>query len=83
MKVRDIADTIRNMVPLELALGWDNVGLLVGDAKKEVKNIMLTIDITKDVIAEAKKLKANMILSYHPVIWDGSCNMGWFEICYR
>ncbi len=71
MKVRDIADTIRNMVPLGLALGWDNVGLLVGDAKKEVKNILLTIDITKDVIAEAKKLKANMILSYHPVIWDG------------
>ena len=71
MKVRDIANTIKSMVPLELALDWDNVGLLVGDAKKEVKKILLTIDITKDVIAEARKLKANMILSYHPAIWDG------------
>jgi len=71
MKVKDIASAIKNMIPLELALDWDNVGLLVGDAKKEVKKVLMTIDITKDVIAEAKKLKADMILSYHPVIWDG------------
>ncbi|HPS55945.1 MAG TPA: Nif3-like dinuclear metal center hexameric protein [Sedimentisphaerales bacterium] len=71
MKVRDIANTIRNIVPLELALDWDNVGLLVGNGQKEVKNILLTIDISKDVIAEAKKLRTDMILSYHPVIWDG------------
>jgi dinuclear metal center YbgI/SA1388 family protein len=32
---------------------------------------MLTIDITADVLAEAKRLKTDLILSYHPVIWDG------------
>ena len=26
---------------------------------------------SKEVLAEAKKLKADLIISYHPVIWDG------------
>jgi dinuclear metal center YbgI/SA1388 family protein len=46
------------------------VGLLIGDPEKNVKNILLTIDITKAVLAEAKRLKTELIISYHPVIWD-------------
>jgi dinuclear metal center YbgI/SA1388 family protein len=47
------------------------VGLLVGDGKRNVRNILLTIDVTRDVAAEAKRLKTDLIISYHPVIWDG------------
>jgi dinuclear metal center YbgI/SA1388 family protein len=36
-----------------------------------MKNVLLTVDVTKAVIAEAKALKTDLILSYHPVIWDG------------
>jgi dinuclear metal center YbgI/SA1388 family protein len=71
MKVKDIAAIIEEIAPLKLAQGWDNVGLLVGDAQQTVKNILLTIDVTSDVIAEAKRLKTDLIISYHPVIWDG------------
>ncbi len=70
MKIKDIAEQIEKIVPLNLAQDWDNVGLLIGDAQKNVKNILLTIDITNDVLAEAKKLKTDLIVSYHPVIWD-------------
>jgi dinuclear metal center YbgI/SA1388 family protein len=71
MKIKQIAKEIEKIAPSQLALDWDNVGLLVGDSDRNVKNILLTIDVTSDVVAEAKKLKADMILSYHPVIWDG------------
>jgi len=71
MKITEIAEKIDKIVPLKLAQEWDNVGLLIGSAKKDVKRIMLTIDITADVLAEAKRLRTDMILSYHPVIWDG------------
>ena len=71
MKIKDIAERIDKIVPLNLAQDWDNVGLLIGDAQKNVKNILLTIDVTGDVVAEAKKLKTDLIVSYHPVIWDG------------
>ncbi|MBA7611148.1 GTP cyclohydrolase 1 type 2 [subsurface metagenome] len=71
MKVKDITEKIEEIVPLELAQDWDNVGLLIGDPQKNVKNILLTIDVTGDVAAEAKRLKTDLIVSYHPVIWDG------------
>jgi len=71
MKITDIAQTIEKIVPLKLAQDWDNVGLLVGDGGQEARNILLTIDITHEVAAEAKKLKTDMIVSYHPVIWEG------------
>jgi len=71
MKIKEIAAKINEIIPLKLALDWDNVGLLIGDPQKNVKNILLTIDTTKDVVAEAKKQKAELIISYHPVIWDG------------
>ncbi len=71
MKVKDITEQIEKIVPLNLAQDWDNVGLLIGDAQKNVKNILLTIDVTGDVVAEAKKLKTELIVSYHPLIWDG------------
>jgi len=71
MNVNEIAAVIEQIVPLELAQDWDNVGLLIGESQKSVKNILLTIDVTNDVVAEAKRLKIDLIVSYHPVIWDG------------
>ncbi|GAI05015.1 unnamed protein product, partial [marine sediment metagenome] len=71
MKIKDIAERIEKIVPLKLAQDWDNVGLLIGDVQKKVKNILLTIDVTGEVVAEAQKLKTDLIVSYHPVIWDG------------
>ncbi len=71
MKVKDIAKHIDTMVPTELAQDWDNTGLLVGDSNQDVKKIMLTIDTTKAVISEARQQRVDMIVSYHPLIWDG------------
>lgn len=71
MKVKDIAPVIEEIAPLGLAQDWDNVGLLVGDPEQPIRNVLLAIDVTKAVVAEAKRLKANLIVSYHPVIWDG------------
>jgi len=71
MKITQIAGQIEKLVSLELAQDWDNVGLLIGDSHRNVKNILLTIDITREVASEAKKLKTDLIISYHPVIWDG------------
>ena len=71
MKITQIAEHIEEIVPLNLAQDWDNVGMLIGDGRKNVKKILLTIDVTNEVAAEAKRLKTDLIISYHPVIWDG------------
>jgi dinuclear metal center YbgI/SA1388 family protein len=71
MKIKNIAEKIEKIVPLKLAQDWDNVGLLIGNPQRNVKTILLTIDITGEVLAEAKRLRTDLIISYHPVIWDG------------
>ncbi len=71
MKVYEIAETVDSMVPLKLAQDWDNVGLLLGDRDKEISRVLLAIDVTRSVLAEAVKAGTDMIISYHPVIWDG------------
>lgn len=71
MKLKNITEKIQQIAPPNLAQKWDNTGLLIGDSNKNVKSIMLTIDVTKQVLAEAKKNKTDLIVSYHPVIWDG------------
>jgi len=71
MKIKDIISQIEKLAPPKLAQSWDNTGLLVGDVNSTVKKILLTIDITQDVIKEAKQAGCNFIISYHPVIWDG------------
>ncbi|HOK96805.1 MAG TPA: Nif3-like dinuclear metal center hexameric protein [Anaerohalosphaeraceae bacterium] len=71
MKIKEIAQAIEEIAPLGLAQEWDNVGLLIGDPAKSIKTILLTIDTTKAVVQEAKTLKADLILAYHPIIWDG------------
>ncbi|MHC4906313.1 MAG: Nif3-like dinuclear metal center hexameric protein [Planctomycetota bacterium] len=71
MKIKDIAQAVEELAPLGLAQDWDNVGLLVGNPNKPIKNILITIDTTQAVVEEAKANKIDLILAYHPIIWDG------------
>ena len=70
MKVADILTLIDDWAPFETADDWDNVGLLTGDPSAEVTGIMVSLDATLDVIADAVSKKANLIITHHPVIFD-------------
>lgn len=69
MKVREISRVLDEIAPPGLAADWDNVGLLVGASQNEVRKILLCIDLTASVLAEAKRIRAQMIMAYHPVIF--------------
>ncbi len=71
MVIKDIIAEIEKICPPALAQSWDNVGLLVGSDTGKASNVLLTIDVTKAVVDEAKKLGCKFIISYHPLIWDG------------
>jgi len=57
------------VAPPRLAQEWDNVGLLVGDRRAACKRVLLCIDTTPAVLAEAARLRCPLIISYHPVIF--------------
>lgn len=70
MKIKTIIEYFEKTAPLCLAESWDNTGLLCGDWEKDVKKILLALDVTTDVVREAKKKGAGLIIAHHPVIFD-------------
>lgn len=68
--VKDIVSLMEQIAPKYLMEQWDNSGFLVGDESQKVSGIIIALDITKDVIEQAKNAEANMIVSHHPVIFD-------------
>lgn len=51
---------------------WDNVGLLIQPSQDiEIQKILLTNDLTEKVMSEAIETKTNLIISYHPPIFQG------------
>lgn len=69
MNVRDLCNVLGQIAPLSLAADWDNVGLLVGDPHAAVRKMLLCIDLTPAVLAEAVRVKAQMVMAYHPIIF--------------
>lgn len=67
--VNDIFDFLNEMAPLCLAEDYDNPGLLEGKPDCEVKQALLSLDITPETAEEAAKNNAQLIISHHPVIF--------------
>ncbi len=70
MKCNDLIRLLEEEVPLEAAESWDNPGFLVGDREREVKKIMVVLDITNEVVEEAVRTGTDFILAHHPVIFS-------------
>lgn len=70
MRVCDLVEILESLAPLTYAEPWDNVGLLLGSGSNEVRTILLTIDFTGDVLDEAIKREAQLIVTYHPVLFE-------------
>ena len=71
MTVGDIQKKLDAHSPERCACGWDNVGLLVGDADMEVTRIYVALDATDEVIAHAIEQDCQMIVTHHPMIFSG------------
>jgi len=71
MNYKAIVKKLQEFAPLKLAEKWDNVGLLIEPyTPKEINKILLTNDLTEDVLEEAINSNINFILSYHPPIFS-------------
>lgn len=73
--LRDIETAIFELAPRELAMEWDNVGLLVGHPDREVARVLAALDVTERVAEEAIENGANLIVSHHPVM-----NCAWHPV---
>ena len=67
--VQQIYEEMQRIAPLALAESWDNPGLLV-DCGGEVSRVLVTLDITPEVVEEAARKGCGLIVSHHPVIFS-------------
>lgn len=66
---RTVFKTLEQWAPLHLAYDWDNVGLLIGSEKNQVKKIMVTLDVLESVVDEAIEKDVDLIIAHHPVLF--------------
>ncbi len=70
MLVEDLIHAMETIAPLNAAESWDKVGLQLGVPTRAIGGpILLTIDLTQAVLAEALAMRAGAIIAYHPPIF--------------
>lgn len=67
----DIIAAIAGHAPLHLQESWDNSGLQVGDAAQPCTGVLLALDPTEAVVAEAIERGCNLVVTHHPLLFRG------------
>lgn len=70
--VAEFVEYLERFAPSDSAAEWDNVGLLLGDPVDPADRVMTCLTVTPDVVEEAIRERANLIVSHHPVLFRGA-----------
>lgn len=71
LKVKNITAYLEQLAPRSMQEGYDNAGLLVGDAEMEVTGALICLDSTEVIVEEAVEKGCNLIIAHHPIIFKG------------
>ncbi|MBD3790814.1 MAG: Nif3-like dinuclear metal center hexameric protein [Campylobacterales bacterium] len=67
MKLQEVYEFLDTISPFELQEKWDNSGLIVGDMRREVSQIVISLDIDEAMIEEAEE--GTLFVVHHPLIF--------------
>lgn len=68
--VKEIYAFLNEIAPFDTQEDFDNAGFLVGRGDREVKKVLVALDVTGWVAEEAVRLGAELIIAHHPVIFN-------------
>lgn len=69
MHLQTVTDILNDIAPLRYAEPWDNVGLLWGDTAQSVTRVLMAVDATPAVLAEAAAAEVHLLVAYHPPLF--------------
>lgn len=75
MQIKEIIDVVEAFAPLSLQELWDNSGVQVGRVDVEATGVLLALDVTEYAVTEAARMGANLIVSHHPLLFEGLKNI--------
>ncbi len=67
--IADLVAGLEEWAPKSLQEGYDNSGLQIGNPSTQVEKILFSLDITPEVIEEARNNQCNIIVAHHPLIF--------------
>ena len=65
----DVIALMEEIAPPGWAEDWDNCGLQAGSPRAEVDAVLLALDVTDEVVAEARERGAGLLVCHHPLIF--------------
>ncbi len=71
MTIGSVIQCLEKIAPLYLQEDYDNAGLLVGDNSMDCSGVLVSLDVTEEVIEEAVQKKCNLVVAHHPIIFRG------------
>lgn len=60
-----------NLWPLENADAWDSPGLVAGNLSQRVSRVLLSVDVTAEIISEAQDGEFDLVFAHHPFLLKG------------
>jgi dinuclear metal center YbgI/SA1388 family protein len=68
--INDILSCLDAAYPFAWALAEDRVGLQVGDPEASVSTVLVALEATQAVVAEAEAQQAQLLLTHHPLLYQ-------------
>ena len=68
--IKDIYSRLDIWAPFQTQMDFDNSGHLVGWGRQPVTRVLVSLDVTRQVVEEASTLGAEVIVSHHPVLFE-------------
>lgn len=81
--VNDVYAFLNEIAPFEYSFSFDNVGILVGNKSAKVDKVLLSLDLTSEVLEEANQLGVQLVITHHPVIFDPVKSILSDDLLYR
>ena len=72
MHISNFTEKMQQIAPRELKMDYDNVGLLIGPEKQEIRRVLVALDCTSVTAKEAIEWGADLMLTHHPVFFRGT-----------
>jgi dinuclear metal center protein, YbgI/SA1388 family len=70
MTMSELISEIEVIAPRELEEEWDNSGMQINMGNPEVNRVLIALEITKGVIAEAMMKEIDFIITHHPLLFN-------------
>lgn len=69
IQCKDVMARLDELAPQAYACDWDNPGFLAGRQDKEVRRVLVALDVTTEVVEQAIHEQADMIVTHHPLVF--------------